>query len=696
MLRYAKVLLVAGAIIALLNGCGTGGGGTNGTTGNQGGTTDTTRPTVSQTSPANGATGVAINSAVSLTFSEAVDPSSVTSSTFQVAGVSGTVSLNGTTATFTPSSNLSNNTTYNVTLTTGIKDAAGNTMAANYTCSFTTGAQTDTTPPTVSSVNPADNATGTAVNAAVTATFSETMDASTITTSTFTLKQGTTPVSGTVTYNGTTATFTPSNSLSYSTTYTATITTGVKDGAGNAMVSNYAWSFTTGATTDTTPPTVSSTSPADNATGVAINGSITATFSETMDASTISTTTFTLKQGTTPVSGTVTYSGTTATFTPSFNLSYSTTYTATITTGVKDAAGNAMASNYTWSFNSTVMMGGSIQGNPLNLTNTVTTIAGAVGLSSSTDGIGMGARFNYPWGITTDGTNLFVVDRDSNTIRRIVISSGEVTTVAGTSGLSGSTDGTGASARFLFPQGITTDGTNLFVADTGNNTIRKIAISTGVVSTIAGSPGLAGLTDGIGSAARLYGTTGITTDGTNLFVADTGNNAIRKIIISTGEVTTLAGSPSGTSGSTDGIGATARFYVPFGITTDGTNLFVSDTYNEIIRKIIISTGEVTTLAGSAGLSGSTDGIGSLARFGYPYGITTDGANLFIADGWNNIIRKIVVSTGTVTTIAGEAAISGSADGISSSARLNYPRGITTDGINLFITDTNNFTIRKIQ
>ena len=202
----------------------------------------------------------------------------------------------------------------------------------------------DNIPPAISSTSPVNGATGVAVNAAITATFSEAMTASTATSATFTLDNG---VTGTVNYSGTTATFTPSSNLAYSTTYTATITTGMKDAAGNALASDYIWSFTTGVAPDTTPPTVSSISPANSATGVAVNAAITATFSEAMTASTVTSATFTLDNG---VTGTVNYSGTTATFTPSSNLAYSTTYIATITTGVKDVSGNNMTSNYTWSF----------------------------------------------------------------------------------------------------------------------------------------------------------------------------------------------------------------------------------------------------------------------------------------------------------------------------------------------------------
>ncbi len=215
------------------------------------------------------------------------------------------------------------------------------------------GSTPDTTAPTVSSTTPATAATGVAVSANVTATFSEAMQSATITSTTFTLKQGATLVPSVVTYVGTTATLNPSSSLAASTTYTAAVTTGVKDQAGNAMAVSKTWSFNTLADT-TTPPTLSTTVPADTVpgvTGIALNADITVTFSKAMDPLTVTATTFTLMQGVTPVSGVVTSpSTTTATFHPSLALTASTTYTATVTTGVKDLAGTAMAVARTWTF----------------------------------------------------------------------------------------------------------------------------------------------------------------------------------------------------------------------------------------------------------------------------------------------------------------------------------------------------------
>jgi len=313
-----------------------------------------TPPTVSSTDPINAATGVPLNQKIAVTFSEALNASTVTTSTFTLmqgtTPVSGFVSYSGTTATFAPSSNLASSTVYNVTITTGVKDLLGNALANNYVWNFTTGSATVVTPPTVSSTDPFNAATGVPFNQKIAATFSEVMDASTITTATITLMQGTTSVSGFVSYSGTTATFAPASSLAPSTTYSVTITTGAKDLAGNALANNFVWNFTTGTAPIVTLPTVSFTDPVNAATGVPFNQKIAATFSEVMDASTITTATITLMQGATSVSGFVSYSGTTATFAPASSLAPSTTYSVTITTGAKDLAGNALANNFVWNF----------------------------------------------------------------------------------------------------------------------------------------------------------------------------------------------------------------------------------------------------------------------------------------------------------------------------------------------------------
>ena len=341
------------------------------------------------------------------------------------------------------------------------------------------------------------------------------------------------------------------------------------------------------------------------------------------------------------------------------------------------------------------LMGGAMQGDAATLTGAVSTVAGTAGMLGSLDATGHTAQFYLPFGITTDGTTLYVADTYNNTIRKIVIATGAVTTLAGTAGIKGSTDATGVAAQFDLPGDITTDGTNLYVADTGNGTIRKVVIATGAVTTLAGTAGITGSTNATGAAARFNLPIGITTDGTNLYVADDGNNTIRKVVIATGAVTTLAGT-AGTSGSTNGTGAAAGFKSPQGITTDGTNLYVADSGNNTIRKVVIATGAVTTLAGTAGVAGSTDATGAAAGFKSPQGITTDGTNLYVADSGNSTIRKMVIATGAVTTLAGTAGITGSTDATGAAASFSSPEGITTDGAALYVCDSLNNTIRSVR
>ncbi len=333
--------------------------------------TDTTPPTVTATTPASGATGVATTAAVTATFSEAMDPATIGASTFELRTAGGAlvpaaVSYNALTnvATLTPSAALTGLATYTATVTVGVKDLAGNALAAAKVWSYTTAAS-DTTPPTVTATSPASGATGVATTAAVTATFSEAMDPATIGTSTFELRNPAgSLVPAAVTYNATSrvATLSPNSSLAAATTYTVTIKGGatdprVKDLAGNALATAKTWSFTTAAA-DTTPPTVTATSPASGATGVSRTANVTATFSEAMNPATISTSTYELRNPAgTLIPAAVTYNATSrvATLNPNSSLASKTTYTVTIKGGatdprVKDVAGNALAVNRTWSF----------------------------------------------------------------------------------------------------------------------------------------------------------------------------------------------------------------------------------------------------------------------------------------------------------------------------------------------------------
>jgi O-glycosyl hydrolase len=351
-MRFGMACLLVSAAL-LVSGCG----------GSSSGTSTPppppTAPTVTSIAPASGATGVAVNSALTATFSMSMNSATITSSTFTLTGpgsatVSGTVTYaaGGSVATFTPSANLAFGTAYTATITTGAADSSGTALSANYTWTFTTA--TAPAPPTVLSVTPLNLAADVAVNTALTATFSQAMNSATITPLTFTLTApGGATVSGSVTYTatGSVATFTPSANLAYNTLYTATITTGAADSAGTALTANYAWAFATAAAP--LPPTVASSQPANAAMAVPITSAVTATFNQAMTASTITSATFTLTgPGTTSVAGSVAYtaSGSVATFTPAANLAYNTLYTATITTGATNSSGTPLTANYSWTF----------------------------------------------------------------------------------------------------------------------------------------------------------------------------------------------------------------------------------------------------------------------------------------------------------------------------------------------------------
>jgi len=314
-----------------------------------------TPPTVISTVPANSATGVPINQALSATFSVAMNPATIDTATFTVTGPGGvaitgavTYVVAGSVATFTPVADLAPSTVYTATITTGAQDLAGTALASNYVWTFTTAAAPDTTKPTVLATIPLNGTTDVPFNQVVSATFSKAMNPATITSTSFTLQgPGGAAVAGLVAYAavGDTATFTPTVNLAPSTLYTATITTGATDLAGNALAANYVWIFTTGAIPDTTKPEIVSTIPVNTATDVPLNQTVSATFSKAMNPLTITTATFELTgPDGTAIAGTVAYDAVhfIATLTPTAPLTAGTTYTATVSTGATDLAGNPL------------------------------------------------------------------------------------------------------------------------------------------------------------------------------------------------------------------------------------------------------------------------------------------------------------------------------------------------------------------
>jgi sugar lactone lactonase YvrE len=330
----------------------------------------------------------------------------------------------------------------------------------------------------------------------------------------------------------------------------------------------------------------------------------------------------------------------------------------------------------------------------------VATLAGAAasGLArGSTDGIGTSASFYQPQSVAVDRSgDVYVADTYNNTIRKIT-TTGVVSTFAGTPSIDGGySNGTGSAAQFCWPDGIAVDASgNLYVADELNEVIRKITPS-GAVTTLAGSPGVAGFADGKGTAARFAGPWGIDVDSNgDVYVADSANDVVRKIT-PTGTVPTIAGSP-GLTGTADGTGSKARFGGggladgPAGLTiaSDG-NIYVSDYANATIRKVTPA-GVVTTLAGMPRSLGSVDGTGSAARFSDPVGIASDNnGNLYVADAFTSqSIRVVNIFTGAVSTLANYEVPVGV-------GQFNGPEGLVVDtNGNTYIADTDNDTIRKV-
>jgi hypothetical protein len=276
---------------------------------------------------------------------------------------------------------------------------------------------------------------------------------------------------------------------------------------------------------------------------------------------------------------------------------------------------------------------------------------------------------------------------------------------AGTCGSStaGTANGAAAAASFKTPRSIAVSGFSspmIYISDTGSHTIRKISGTT--VSTIAGQAGTSGSTDGTGAAARFKDPTDLVVRGNVLYIADQGNSIIRQMDLTTNVVSTLAGTAND-RGYVDGTGAAARFGNPVGLalSPDGTELFVVD-YDEVVRKIVLSSAVVSTLAGVGGANGYVDNNdGTLARFHSPFDAVHahSGTAMYVSDGDNHVIRQINTATGAVTTIAGSNGASGTTDAANgASARFNHPRGLALshDDATLYVADKSNNLVRAVD
>ncbi len=327
---------------------------------------NTTVVQIESVSPADSSSGIAVDTEIQAVFSQEMNSSTINSTTFTlqkgIKMVEGQVTCIDKKAVFKPLSALEYGSTYTATITTEVKGISGSSIEQNKTWSFTTVINPKLTtrpgnpPPSIISVNPADKSTGISINTAIEAVFSVEMDAALISADTFILQRGTTRVAGTVIYSEKKAIFRPLNDLEYHSIYTAMIASKVKGIDGQAMEKDMVWSFTTLAEPKTVtepeedPPVIISVKPVNLAIGIPVTITIEAVFSKEMDSSSINSTSFIIRQGTTPVSGIVTCSGTKALLKPAASLSYSTVYRVLITREARDLAGKNLTQDYEWSF----------------------------------------------------------------------------------------------------------------------------------------------------------------------------------------------------------------------------------------------------------------------------------------------------------------------------------------------------------
>ena len=368
----------------------------------------------------------------------------------------------------------------------------------------------------------------------------------------------------------------------------------------------------------------------------------------------------------------------------------------------------------------------------------VTTVVGAFGQIGAVDGVGTAARLYQPGGMTLAGGKIYLCDTENHAIRVLDPATATVALYAGAFGMPGTSDGAAADARFREPEGLASDGAgSLYVGDVDNNTIRKIDLATGMVSTVAGQVGVVGNADGVGTAATFNKPKQLAWDaaGGRLLIVDSLNTSVRAYrasdgnvttlatfsqqpngvaivgsdvwaalgdnrivrIDATGAVTTIAGDANATTGFLDGPGASARFFRPAGMWVEKDRVLVADNGNNAVRAVSIADGSVTTVLGAISV-GASDGAAADARFFMPQGIAIAGDVAYVADTDNHTIRTVTISTGAVATLAGAAGQASFADGASGDARFNTPIGVALDdgAHTLYVADSGNHSVRAVD
>ena len=376
--------------------------------------------------------------------------------------------------------------------------------------------------------------------------------------------------------------------------------------------------------------------------------------------------------------------------------------TATFTTSTLNTGTHELTAAYSGS--GTCFWPSSTPGVGLTSTSIITTVAG--------DGIGDGTQattavLSNPCGAALDSVgDLFIADTSDNRVREVNHATGVITTVAGTGTVGYSGDGGQATAAMLSrPDAVALDSAgNLYIADTQNNCIRKVVLSTGVITTVAGSSSAHGFLgdNGPATAASLEYPQGVAVDTSgNLFIADSSDNRIREVNHSTGIITTVAGNGMPFYGGDNGRATSAELDDPSGVAVDSSgNLYIADTGDIRIRKVKFSTGIITTVAGTGTSGYNGDGIqATAARLSNPIGVAVDaGGNLFIADDYNNRVREVYAANSLIATVAGNGTNGFSGDGgAATAAALSYPQAVAVDSAgNLDIADSRNNRIRTVN